>query len=50
MGEVGEEVDTTFVAEKNIKESSMNLETASANVRERDEAIEATTVSEVLPE
>ena len=44
MGEVGEEVEATVVPEKQFKESSMNIETASANIRTMDEAANAASV------
>ena len=44
MGEVGEEVEANVVTEKQFKESSMNLETASTNFRTIYEAVKSADV------
>ena len=44
VGEVGEEVEATVVTEKQIEESSMNIETVSAYVGTMDESVEADAV------
>ena len=44
MGEVGEEDEATVVPEKLFKESIMNIEKASENVRTTDNAVKASNV------